>query len=88
LSDSSESQYPGLKDGHFVKSVEENGAIVVLEDGARFEVYSGFQFASRKWQPQHMIKVKFNRKNADYPYKLINIHQNDSVETAWRPQHD
>jgi len=75
--------YPGLKQGHVVASVEEDGAVVCLEDGACFKVYSGFHMFSRKWQPEHMINVKTNPKNKEHPYKLINIHLNQQIEVDW-----
>ena len=75
--------YPGLKHGHFLATIEQAGEIVVLDDGARFRVYEGFVCFTRDWQKQHMLRVKENPKNADYPYKIINIHANNSAEVAW-----
>lgn len=75
--------YPGLKQGHVVASVKEDGAIVCLEDGACFKVYSGFQPFSQHWQVDHMIHVKANPKNPQHPYKLINIHLNEQIEVSW-----
>lgn len=75
--------YPGLKQGHVVASVEQDGGVVCLEDGACFKVYSGFHSFSRQWQPEHMINVKPNPKNSEHPYKLINIHLNQQIEVDW-----
>lgn len=75
--------YAGLKDGHFLAAIEHDGEIVVLDDGARFRVYEGFVCFTREWQKQHMVRVKENPKNADYPYKIINIHANNSAEVIW-----
>lgn len=75
--------YPGLKQGHVVATVKDDGAIVCLEDGACFKVYRGFHPMSRQWQPQHMIHVKANPKNPEHPYKLINIHLNEQIEVDW-----
>ena len=75
--------YPGLKQGHIVAMVDEDGLVVELEDGAHFRVYSGFQPVSARWQPEHMIRVKANPKNPEHPYKLINIHLNQEVEAYW-----
>jgi len=76
-------EYPGLKQGHVVHSVEQDGALVYLEDGACFKVYSGFHPVSSLWQPEHMIIVKANPKNTEHPYKLINIHKNEQIEVSW-----
>lgn len=75
--------YPGLKQGHVVATIENDGAVVCLEDGACFKVYSGFCPMSRQWQPEHMINVKLNPKNIEHPYKLINIHLNEQIEADW-----
>ncbi|WP_126453284.1 hypothetical protein [Sulfuriflexus mobilis] len=77
------STYPGLKGGHFLQGVEEGGAIVSLDDGARFKVYEGFVCFTRDWQQGHMLRVKENPKNGAFPYKLINIHANNSAEAEW-----
>jgi hypothetical protein len=77
------SVYPGLRLGHVVASVEKDGSVVCLEDGACFQVYSGFHTAARKWQVDHMINVKANPKNPEHPYKLINIHLNGQIEVIW-----
>ena len=76
-------EYPGLKQGHLVASIENDGAIVCLEDGACFKVYTGFQPMSRDWKVDHMINVKANPKNPEHPYKLINIHCNEQIEVIW-----
>lgn len=75
--------YPGLKQGHTVASVEEDGSVVCLEDGACFKVYSGFCPVSKKWQPENMVNIKQNLKNPEHPYILINFHCNDQIEAAW-----
>ena len=76
-------KYPGLNDGHFLLSIEDGGKIVILGDGSRFSVYEGFICFTRDWQPEHMMRVKENPKNKDFPYKLINIHTNNSAEAIW-----
>ena len=73
--------YAGLKQGHAVKEVRAGGACVLLDDDSLWQVYEGFVFRSQAWQCDEMITVKTN-KNAQYPYKLINIHRNESVEVA------
>ncbi len=65
--------------GHQVAEVLDEGAVMVLEDGSRWQVYEGFIFRSSKWEPGHMITVKTNRDEL-YPYKLINVHRNEEVE--------
>jgi len=76
-------KYPGLKDGHFLQGIEDGGEVVVLDDGARFRVYTGFICFTRDWEPGHMLRVKENPKNQAFPYKVINIHANNSAEAIW-----
>jgi len=76
-------EYPGLKQGHVITSVEEDGSVVCLEDGACFKVYSGFHRLSRKWAAEHKLFMKPNPKNKEHPYKLINVHFNEQVEACW-----
>ena len=75
--------YPGLKQGHVIQQVEQDGAIIVLEDGARFRAYSGFHNTCAAWQPEHMVRVKENPRNPEHPYKIINIHVNQEAEVQW-----
>lgn len=56
---------------------EEN--LAVLDDGSRWAVYSGFDSIIRQWEPDQMIMVK-KSKDREYPYKLVNVHLQESVE--------
>ena len=76
-------EYPGLKQGHVISSVEKDGSIVCLEDGACFKVYCGFYYLSSDWEAGHKLFMKTNPRNPDHPYKLINVHFNKQVEAAW-----
>jgi hypothetical protein len=74
-----ETRYHGDSRGHNIQEVENEGGIIVLEDGSRWQVYAGFMDKTRKWQASEMITVNENRDDL-YPYRLINIHKNESVE--------
>jgi len=76
-------EYPGLKQGHVIKTVKDGGGVVCLEDGACFKVYKGFHRLSNKWAAEHMMLIKTNPKNQEHPYKLINVHFNEQVEACW-----
>lgn len=76
-------EYPGLKQGHVIATVEGDGETIYLEDGACFKVYSGFLHLSNKWAAEHMMLIKANPKNPEHPYKLINVHFNEQVEARW-----
>jgi len=71
--------YPGLKDAHQIKAIEDDGAVILLEDNSRWSVYSGFADKASKWSQGEMIMIK-QIKDPEYPYKLINVHLNESVE--------
>ncbi len=72
-------RYTALDQGHFIEEVRGDGEVIVLQDGSRWDVYPGFLFRTREWRPEEMIRVK-RSKSDEYPYKLINIHRNESVE--------
>ena len=72
-------QYPGDSRRHQIQSVEDDGGVVVLEDGSRWQVYEGFVGITRNWRASEMITVIENRDEL-YPYRLINVHNNESVE--------
>ena len=76
-------QYPGLKKGHVISAVKDDGAFVYLEDGACFKIYSGFYDLSRRWEAGHKLFMKPNPRNPEHPYKLISVHFNEQVEAAW-----
>lgn len=69
--------YPGGALGHSVAAIEDG--CVVLEDGSRWSVYAGFQSRAAAWVAGEMITVKNNR-DEEYPYLLVNVHRNESVE--------
>ncbi len=66
---------------HSLDTVEAAGAVLVLEDGSRWQVYEGFTFRSGDWTKGEMINVK-QGKNPEYPYTLVNIHRNEQVEAS------
>ena len=74
--------YAGLKQPHAVGKLENNGQLLELEDGSRWEVYEGFAFRTAGWSAGEMVAVK-QSKNAEYPYLLVNIHKNEQVEASF-----
>ncbi len=77
-------EYAGDSRGHSVDRLDADNDIVVLEDGSRWKVYEGFVDIARNWQPEEMVTIKPNRDPL-YPYKLVNVHKNQSVEAQYLP---
>ncbi|MGD8998813.1 MAG: hypothetical protein PVF75_00240 [Granulosicoccaceae bacterium] len=73
--------YAGLNTAHQLVGVHDEGAVLELEDGSRWQVYAGFVTISGMWAADEMIRVKTNR-NPEYPYTLINVHRNEQLEAA------
>ncbi|MGD8514896.1 MAG: hypothetical protein PVF52_04720 [Granulosicoccaceae bacterium] len=71
--------YAALSTPHSLAAVHEQGAVLELEDGSRWQVYAGFVPISGMWASDEMIRVKTNR-NPEYPYTLINVHRNEQLE--------
>lgn len=71
--------YSGVSRGHQLQEVIDNGLVVVLEDGSRWELYKGFAERAAAWQPGNLVTVKPG-KDPEYPYLLVNVHFNESVE--------
>ena len=76
--------YPGDSRGHSVKQVATAEITVTLEDDSRWRVYEGFVEVISGWQEGEMVTIKPNR-DAEFPYKLVNVHQNQSVEARFEP---
>lgn len=76
--------YSGDSRGHSVGEVDAASASVVLDDGSRWQVYEGFVEIISDWQTGEMVTIKPNR-DPEYPYKLVNVHKNQSVEVRFRP---
>lgn len=71
--------YNGHRRDHQIKSVEDEGKLIILEDDSRWQVYEGFVTKTKRWQAEEMITVSDNRDDL-YPYRLVNVHKNESVE--------
>ena len=71
--------YTGLNTPHSVGRIENDGQLLELEDGSRWQVYEGFTFRTQAWSDGEMINVKLG-KNPDYPYTLVNFHKNEQVD--------
>lgn len=77
-------KYAGASRGHSLWQVDVTNGIVVLEDGSRWKVYEGFVDILRTWQAEEMVTIKPNRDPL-FPYKVVNIHKNQSVEAQYLP---
>ncbi len=75
----SSARYGGSSRGHVIASVDPETRVVALDDGSRWRAYAGYYEVLQEWQTGEMITVKGNRDDL-YPYKLINVHHNQSVE--------
>jgi len=73
--------YQGGQTGHSVAEVQADGLQVSLEDGSRWQVYKGFAARAAAWSAGEMITVKPS-KDDQYPYLLVNVHKNESVEAC------
>jgi hypothetical protein len=76
--------YTGESRGHSVNRVDSSVALVVLEDDSQWRVYEGFANVISRWQEGEMVTIKPNR-DPEFPYKLVNVHQNQSVEARFEP---
>ena len=76
--------YSGNSRGHSVGEVDAASASVVLDDGSRWQVYQAFADVIGKWQAGEMVTIKPNW-DPEFPYKLVNVHKNQSVEARYRP---
>jgi hypothetical protein len=71
--------YRNIDQGHILKTINTEDKIITLDDGSQWLIYAGYLDVVQSWQPTQMIRVK-NNKDPGYPYKIINIHTNESVE--------
>jgi hypothetical protein len=76
--------YSGDSRGHTVGEVDAGSVTVVLDDNSRWQVYQGFADVIAGWHPGEMVTIKPNR-DPEYPYKLVNVHKNQSVEARYQP---
>jgi len=72
-------QYSGDPRGHTVKEIANAGQTVLLEDGSAWAVYEGYASRAGKWEAGDLVGVKASTDN-EYPYLLINVNHNNSVE--------
>jgi hypothetical protein len=71
--------YAGVNRPHTLAAVRDAGSRIELDDGTAWVVYEGFAPVCNDWNVGEMMTVKHGRDTL-YPYKLINIHKNESVE--------
>ncbi|MEJ2107886.1 MAG: hypothetical protein P8X48_11285 [Acidiferrobacteraceae bacterium] len=81
---SPEVTYSGSSRGHSIVAVDTAESRVTLEDGSVWIAYEGYVDVLRGWGEGEMITVKENRDEL-FPYKLINVHHNQSVEVRLLP---
>lgn len=70
--------YDAVGSGHYIRRVDEDGRVVVLEDGSRWEVDPAVRFKAKEWRPEALITVR--RAPADgYGYDLTNTDVDEGV---------
>ena len=72
-------QYSGESRGHTLQQVTDGGQTIVLEDGSAWAVYEGFASRAEQWEVGDLIAVKAGTDDL-FPYLLINVNFNNSVE--------
>jgi hypothetical protein len=72
--------YPSTGSGHWIKSVSDNGRVVVLEDDSVWEISELDRSDVSLWLSNDEITVVDNPSNPFYPYKLINTDQGETAE--------
>jgi hypothetical protein len=68
-----------MSTGGFIKSVNTDEMFITLDDNSKWLVYEGYRERIAGWLPDEMISIKHS-KDDEYPYMLINVHKNESVE--------
>jgi hypothetical protein len=71
--------YSNINHGHYLQNINSAKKIITLDDESEWQIYDGYLELISSWKPDHMIRVKEN-KDPEFPYKIINIHTNESVE--------
>jgi hypothetical protein len=75
-------EYTALNQAHTLAEVLDNGQRLKLEDKSCWEIYEGFVDRSAGWGAGEMINVRAS-KDEEYPYRLINVHKNESVDARF-----
>jgi len=76
--------YASVNQPHTLAAIEAQGQTLQLEDGSRWDVYSGFVPVTAHWNEGDMINVRASRDD-EYPYHIINIHKNQSADARLIP---
>lgn len=75
--------YTSTRLEHSLKEIRPDDNLLTLEDGSLWRIYNGYQDMIRGWREDEMISVKKSR-DPQYPYKLVNMHCNESVEAIYK----
>lgn len=74
--------YPHTNQARSIAAIQNSENRVTLDDGSIWQVYEGFDPMMVSWAEGEMVNVKPSR-DPKFPYKLVNIHRNESVEARW-----
>lgn len=72
-------KYTAINQAHILIEISESGQQLRLDDDSCWDVYAGFVERSALWASGEMINVR-PCNDEQYPYRLINIHRNESVD--------
>jgi len=72
-------RYIGGGSGHWIQDISNNGKVVVLEDGSRWEIHRMDRIDTSLWMPTDDITVKDKGPSIEYDYTLVNTEEDESA---------
>ena len=72
-------QYSDIKEWHQIADKLKDENRLICTNGSQWEYFPGFAKVIRRWSEDDLIKLK-QSKDEEYPWKLINISRQESVD--------
>jgi hypothetical protein len=76
--------YSAIGGGHFITSVGEGGASLVLEDGSRWDIDPLVRFSVEDWEPNDLITVRRSNDDPAFSFEIDNTSRDDGALANYR----
>jgi hypothetical protein len=81
--DKEEPAYPAIGAGHYIKSVQEEGRFITLEDKSVWEIEPAGRYLTAHWEVLAGISIRRSGGDDGFVYEIANLDRDEGASARW-----
>jgi hypothetical protein len=78
-----EPAYPAIGAGHYIKSVQEEGRFITLEDKSVWEIEPAGRYLTVQWEVLAGISIRRSGGDDGFVYEIANLDRDEGASARW-----